>query len=82
MQEINQADIVVTVKNLQSFGNRVVYAAIEDDSARERLVHLAGGLGHIFVKVFREETCRFATVLQRMPLLLDRKLSPQVQSVN
>lgn len=42
LQETNQQEIVVTVKSLQSFRNRVLYAAIEDDSAKEQLVELAG----------------------------------------
>lgn len=41
-QEVNQKEIAVTVRNLQSFDNRVIYAAIEDDLAKEQLLQLQG----------------------------------------
>ena len=42
LKEIDQREILVSVRNLQSFRNRVVYAAVEDNKAKEQLVQLAG----------------------------------------
>ncbi|XP_065885903.1 A-kinase anchor protein 7-like [Dysidea avara] len=41
-EEISQQEIVLTVRSLQSFGNRVVFAAIEDGPAKEVLANIAG----------------------------------------
>ena len=76
MQEVNQEEIRVTVKNLQSFDNRVIYAAIEDDLAKEQLVHLQGDV----VLIFRENLLVCHNTV-RMPLLWD-KYSPHRSSLS
>ena len=71
MQEVNQEEIIVTVRTLQSFDNRVIYAAIEDDTGKEQLLHLQGDA----VLVDRELNLLVCHNTVRMPLLWD-KCSP------
>ena len=74
LRETNQQEIVVTVKSLQSFGNRVIYAAIEDDSAKEQLVHLAG---KFFLR--RGDLVGLPQYCKKCLCCLSKKLSPLVQ---
>ena len=76
MQEVNQEEIIVTVRTLQSFDNRVIYAAIEDDTAKEQLLHLQGDA----VLVDRELNLSVCHSTVRMPLLWD-KYSPHRSSL-